>query len=120
MNLKKIEPCTSHKNGKSSINISKGGPMSFSKAIVRAIGLKNGVFVSFYQDEDNKMDWYVTIEKEGLPIRVSNGSTVCSSASIAHEILKSIGLKRKASLLVSIEPIEGGYYPLITKSAKGE
>ena len=120
MNLKKVEPCTSHKNGKSTINISKSGPMTFSKAIVRAMGLKNGMNVSFYQDLDNKIDWYVRVEIEGIPIRMSNITTVCSSASIAKEILDSIGLKRKVNVLVSIEPIEGGYYALITKSAKGE
>ena len=84
------------------------------------MGLKNGMGVSFYQDEDRQIDWYMTIDKEGIPIKSSNGTTICSSASVTNKILKSIGLYRKVHVLVSIEPIEGGYYPLITKSAKGE
>ena len=109
--------------GKPTINITKSGVIRISSHAVKEIGLVDKEEINFYQDEDNPSDWYLIPEKDGLRMRASAGdgsSLLCNSAGTAKNLLKSVGMTRTASMLVATEPIEGGYYAIITSSVKGE
>jgi len=122
MNLKKIES-ERIKNGLCYIRINKKGVMACSSQMSRVIGLKAGDFVSFSQDLDNPTDWYFKKSDDKTDLMVRNGnadktSIIIASASIANKILDSTNNTGSAMFMVSTQPIEGGYYAILTSFIK--
>lgn len=80
--------------------------------------------VEFFQDEENLKDWYLKFGRDSSELRIREHKTkkACyvNNAYISKMILKSLGFFKSARMLVSIKPNSEGYYPIITKSARGE
>jgi hypothetical protein len=121
--IKEIVP-KSRPNGKPTISFTKSGAIRFSKASAEMLDLEPGMFVKFYQDEDSPLDWFVKVEKEGLPIRKATQSEkypafAANCASISNMLLNQVGFTKFTRALVSVNG-EDGYHLIILKSAVGE
>ncbi|PKO01526.1 MAG: hypothetical protein CVU43_12575 [Chloroflexi bacterium HGW-Chloroflexi-5] len=94
------------------------GVITISKVAALTLGLKSGDEVAFYQDEKASADWYLKKEK-GVKLRQNSaGGMLCNCASVARSLLKSIDKSEKANMMLATEPIEGGFYAIITRAAK--
>lgn len=101
------------------IHIHHAGVIRFSEFLCRQINLLDGNNVAFFNDLDNPGDWYFKINEPGDKVRCSPNSSqsmIINNAYVAKKILGTIS-KEKARILVSLETIRDGYYPIITASA---
>lgn len=100
------------------IHVHIKGVIRFSNTLCREISLKDGDSVAFFQDLDNPDDFYFKPKEPGNKVRLisDTGQMLMNSATIARQILKPVK-KDKARIMVSLEPVRDGYYPIITASA---
>jgi hypothetical protein len=100
------------------MSISHNGIIRFNRAAFDKIGLKHGDRISFYQDKKQPMDWYFKVTDRGARLRHDTGgsSLATNFTNVAKEILKSLGISKIVRLRVATEPVEDGYYAIITRS----
>ncbi len=93
------ENSTQLKPGQATIRINrKAGLISFSKQSGILMGLKKGMKILFYQDEENPMNWYIRITSAGFPLRTSDEKAFdFNNSSISHKILDSCPLPEGAT-----------------------
>ena len=124
MNLKKIEP-QKHSNQSTEplIGIAKSGQFQFNKASLKALHMEGEKHISFFQDQDDKMNWYMEISGSGdLQIRYygEEKGPVVQSSSLAKEIKISTKNDPNKTLKVRIgKPFEHGdtvLYPLLIEN----
>lgn len=124
MKLKKIEPqTTSRQQSEPLIGIGRTGMFQFNKFSLKALHMEGDKSISFFQDQEDKQNWYMEIAGTGdLKIRYygdSKGPCVQSS-SIAKEIKLSTRNDPEKTLRVQIgKPINHGdtiLYPLLIQN----
>jgi len=99
------------------MSVSQNGIIRFNRNAYEKIGLVHGCRISFYQDRQQPLDWYIKISDKGARLRyeTSKSSLAVNFSNVAKEILKSIGCNKIVRLRVATEPVEGGYYAIITR-----
>jgi len=102
-----------------SISIHESGIIRFNIAARDAIGLNENDEIAFFQDSENKKDWFIRKEP-GLRLQVNKRSqyVLCHNKRIAGLILKSLNLDFSTSMIMAVDPDDDGYYSLITRSAR--
>lgn len=104
------------KSGKPFMSITKAGVIRFSCELTKRLGLKAGMQVAIFQDQDSPSDWYLKPDEPGLTLRVCTGGMLTNSSSVCKDILNSIGHQKGARMLVSTTPVDG-FFAIITHSA---
>jgi len=102
--------------GKAYVRITGKGLMRFSNKAADAIGIKGGDRLAIYQDDENKRDWYVKKESDGLVVYWTEKLGVrVSSKKVATEILESLGAGTDSlRVFVAKEPDANGLFALLT------
>jgi len=115
--------------GKPTVRFNKQGQISFSIAIITAMGLKSGDKIEFIQDEEKPKDWYVVKCKNdnGFTLRDFKGSNglVTNSSSLVKTFIKSLEPQFDSSVtsvgclmaLQSTKVENEELFAIITKSA---
>lgn len=100
------------------MSVSENGIIRFSKYAMDEIGLHDGDRITFYQDKKNPMDWYFKKTEEGARLRLDTSrNSICINFSmVAKKILQSIGTDKITRIRIATEPVDGGYYAIITRS----
>lgn len=104
------------------VSVNVNGCWSFNKKAIEDLNLKVKAKLNLLQDGDNPVDWFMelTQENEGLMLReYRNKQILVTNKEAARELFAALGLKNSGKKSVRIpiatEPVEGGYYALITK-----
>lgn len=124
MNLKKYNrsDCKFMPSGKPTIRISVKGTFCLNKAAAVALNLKPGDKITFLQDQDTQIDWFIekTKEQDGLILRnQASGALVLNAQPIAKKFLASIKKDgASTTCIVATNPVDEKYYAIITRSAK--
>lgn len=115
--------------GKPTIRFNKQGQISFSSAIITAMGLKSGDKIELIQDEEKPKDWYVVKCKNdiGFPLREykSSNALLTNSSGLVKTFMKSLepqisNTTKSIGCLVAIIPTiveKEKLFAIITKSA---
>jgi hypothetical protein len=125
-NLSNIKPEGDQRGDHATLSVNgKWGLICFSKGAVRALGLKAGQGVEFFQDEESVADWFVRCSEgsDAIVLRGGNNSGVLrfSSLILARGILGAVqGRERYEFCRFPIQEKamevdgEDGYYLIIT------
>lgn len=118
--MKLIKKQTRQPKGIPSITVSKKGTIALSAKAVHHLKLQDGDEIEFYQDADAPSDWYIT-PGVGVRLRKTNGGGLKANCSVvALDLLSCVpGSEAENSIRMplSTQPIEGGYYAIITRRA---
>jgi len=69
----------------------KSGLITFNKALIQKLGLKEADTVSFYQDEEHPLKWYFFHSENGFIIRqTTGGNLIFGCKAMAKDILSSL------------------------------
>ena len=98
------------------LTVSTKGALRFNKPAVEAYGLKAGDKVSFFQDKNQPIDWYLKFGSGAILRKPGsdNGSLVFNFVTVARMILSAVK-KDKASIRLATEPVDG-YFAILTRS----
>jgi len=104
------------RNGRATIHLNRAGAFFFSAKLIELIGFEEGKCIEFFQDERRPKDWYFRISSTGIPLRRNKkyASAAVNSSYVANSILNSIGFEKSITIPVATEPIDGGYYAILT------
>lgn len=107
------------------LRITTQGRFFLNKRAANDLNLNKGDLVNLVQDEENPRDWYLkkTDDEAGFPLSVQgkHRGVSFSSSTIRNVMFKSLGLPLLSTTFrISNKPIEGGYFPIITSSAKND
>lgn len=123
MKLKKIEftPTHAKKGGPPALRVAKGGVFSFNKSLMEHLKLKAGSGVDFFQDEEEKKDWYIRLDpnsKNKVRAKKDAPGVIFNNAQLAQHFLESAEVNEESySFPVCKEPTKVGkelYYAVIT------
>lgn len=113
-----------------SIIFAKHGCITLSRGLMKALNLKSGDKVSFYQSEEDSRDWYIIPhDADGFDVKLNESQKAIGSARFCSKrltelVMTSIGvheLFKSVSCRVGTEPeiIElQTMYPILTLAAK--
>lgn len=109
------------RKGKCTISYNDKGAITISKELRKVLGLNSGDGLLIAQDSNEKTDWFIKPDKNGIELRASKsnpeGALITNSSKIVKALSESIE-KEKTSMTVGKEPNEDGWYPIFTSSAK--
>ena len=127
MKLKRFEqaPQSSKKNKSHNIRIHSVGSVVMNMRLSERLGLSPGTGMSFHQDETEKKDGYLSIDKDSAnKVRLKTGTTtyLFNNVRLAEEILESVypgkGVASVcfpvSAIPIEVEGIEGPVYAIIT------
>jgi len=117
--IKLIDRTHSVRKMVAAITISKVGVLRLNKKAAQLLGIANGDRVSLFQDENRPQDWYISKTDSGLICRNAYGkdreAKVANNARLAAELHEQFAPSEKSvTIQMAQEPIDVGYYALIT------
>lgn len=92
--LKKVDLKKKMKRGTRSLNINKLGAVSFSAEFCRQAELKKTDLISFFQEEEKPVNWYLHVSQtDGLPLTGKTDKTYnVYSSSLRDNLYECLGL----------------------------